>query len=148
MNLAYALLLHGAEENNNNKYFSPYVTMINFIVVFWEHCKIWKCFSTVRKITFSLRWITRNNFCQDSLPLKRAGHPWTSPLSLVSAPRLWSSGDPLCSLYRSACGIQGCENSYKAGYLGEVAKLTVSGLRNTSLFPALTSPIRREPLRA
>ena len=36
MNLAYALLLHGAEEKNNNKnkYFSPYVTMINFIVVF------------------------------------------------------------------------------------------------------------------
>ena len=35
MNLAYALLLHGAEEkNNNNKYFSPYVTMINFIAVF------------------------------------------------------------------------------------------------------------------
>lgn len=71
-----------------------------------------------------------------------------SVLSLVSALRLRSSGGPLCSLYRSACGIQGCENSYKAGYLGEVAKLTVSRLRNTSLFPALTSPIRREPLRA
>ena len=33
MKLAYALLLHGAEEEKK-KHFSPYVTMINFIVVF------------------------------------------------------------------------------------------------------------------